>query len=399
MKRLVILDGYFHWPPGGGGIRDIATVANGLAKEYETILLAPSYRFRGKIGYKKGLDFEVRTIPFDEASFNGPEVLRRFRKSVMGLNPDVVLVGNGNAMKPFLILASRDYRTIVRLYSYELLCPISHGLLFDRRSICESNYIRDGGRCLRCWMRHPQRSAYDRETMRALAVSLPTYHRHLRKSFEVPEAFIVTSRYMSRRYSEIIDPERIVMIPSGLDCTRFAPRESNDHEVVRILSTGRVGDPTKGLDSLIRAAGVLWKATKDFRLIIAGRGVPSNAGEFLKDAGWVSERKLPSLYAASDIVVVPSLWAEPFGMVALEGMGCGKPVVASRTGGLTDFVVHGRNGCLFEPDQVGQLAEILGFLVESPRERKRLGMRARHTALLYDWAQVVPQYARLLDSC
>jgi len=397
-ERLLVVDGYFHWPPGGGGIRDIAEVANGLSAEYEVVLLAPRYGFRGWIGYRKGLKFEVKTIPFDKVDFSAPTVLRRFRSAIRRIDPDLVLVGNGNAMKPFMIIACEGYKTFVRLYSYELLCPVSHGLLFNSNRVCDSDFLADPIRCVGCLLRHPQRSVYDREALRGFVVSYPTHKRAIQRCLASPEAFIVTSRYMRRRYSPSIEPERLAMIPSGLDCSRFAPGESNDHDTVTIFSAGRVDDPAKGLPTLVDASELLWKKRKDFRLRIAGRGMKARADlPFLVDAGWISERKLPSAYVSSDIVVVPSIWAEPFGMVALEAMGCGKPVVASKVGGLTDFIMHGRNGYHFPPGRADELCQALEDLVESPRRRKRFGRAARNKALQYDWPRVIPRYLELLS--
>jgi glycosyltransferase involved in cell wall biosynthesis len=396
MKRLLIADGYFQWPPGGGGIRDIAEVANGLCAEFEVILLAPRFGFRGFIGYRKGLNFDVETLPFDKASFNAPNVLRSFRRAIRKIGPDLILVGNGNDMKPSMMIASRGYRTYVRLYSYELLCPISHGLLFKNDGICESCYLFDGIGCAICAFSHPRRTHYDREPFRAFTPFVPVYRRYIRESLEIPEAFILTSRYMDRRYSEIIEPGRRTMIPSGLDTSRFIPGDA-DRELIRIFSAGRVSDPTKGIDKLVEACELLWNGRKDFRLLLAGHEMPRGAYEFVESLGWVSENKLPSIYASSDIVVVPSTWAEPFGMVALEGMGSGKPVIASRVGGLVDFVAHGKNGLLFSPGSVKELAEALELLMDSPTLRRRMGRAARSTANRYDWKEIIPMYLDLLS--
>jgi glycosyltransferase involved in cell wall biosynthesis len=396
--HVLVVDGYFHWPPRGGGIRDIAEVANGLSADHEVTFLVPGYGFRGWFGYRKGLDFAVQTVPFDGVSFNGPTVLRRFRKAIGKINPDVVIVANGNAMKPFMILASRGYRTLVRLYSYELLCPVSHGVLFNRNGVCESNYLGDRYGCIPCWARHSRRGSYDRETVRSLALMPSTYARYLRESLSVPEAFILSSKYMRRRYSQIIDPDRTVIIPSGLDCRRFAPNGSAEGGPIRIFGAGRLSDPTKGLGTLMEAGERLWDSREDFRIQVAGHSQTQEGRGFVESLGWISERKLPAAYARSDIVVVPSVWAEPFGMVALEGMGCGKPVVASRTGGLQDFVTPGRNGYLFDPGHVDDLTDLLAGLMESPRKRRRLGRAARLTALRYDWTRIVPEYDNLLES-
>jgi len=397
LKRLAILDGYFHWPPAGGGIRDIAEVANGLSNQYEVTLICPAYGFRGRVDRSEELEFEVRKISFDIVSFNGPTVLRRFRSEIDDIEPDMIMVGNGNVMKPFMIKACEGIRTWVRLYSYELLCPVSHGLLFDGKRVCESNYTDAYLTCMRCWLRHPKRSAYNHETMRSMSVLPVAYRRNLLESLEIPESFIVTSKYMERRYGEIIEPDRLVRIPSGIDRGRFLSGDSSDSGLTRIFAAGRVSDPAKGIGTLIDAAENLWTERQDFLLEIAGHDVSLPERDYMHPLGWVPEERLPGAYASSDIVVVPSVWAEPFGLVALEGMGSGKPVVASRAGGLQDFVIDGMNGRLFEPGDSAQLTEILSELIDSPATRRRMGLRGLSTAEKYDWKKIISQYARLLE--
>ncbi len=81
-----------------------------------------------------------------------------------------------------------------------------------------------------------------------------------------------------------------------------------------------------------------------------------------------------SAWRASDIAVVPSLEPEPFGMVAIEAMGCALPVVAAAHGGLLDIVQHGETGRLFPPGDARSLAEAIADLAGDPGERRRMGL-------------------------
>jgi D-inositol-3-phosphate glycosyltransferase len=102
----------------------------------------------------------------------------------------------------------------------------------------------------------------------------------------------------------------------------------------------------------------------------------------------VGRAEMPALMRSADAVVaVP--WYEPFGIVPLEAMACGRPVVASAVGGLTDTVVDGVTGLLVPPRDPRRLASVLRDLLASPRLRTRLGRaglaRARAN---YTWQQV-----------
>jgi glycosyltransferase involved in cell wall biosynthesis len=83
---------------------------------------------------------------------------------------------------------------------------------------------------------------------------------------------------------------------------------------------------------------------------------------------------------AADCLVCPSLWQEAAGLVNLEALACGLPVVASRIGGIPEIVEHGRTGLLFEPGNVGQLAAGLRSLLEEPELREEMGRTARTVA-------------------
>jgi glycosyltransferase involved in cell wall biosynthesis len=100
--------------------------------------------------------------------------------------------------------------------------------------------------------------------------------------------------------------------------------------------------------------------------------------------------------------VVPSIWPEPFGQVAVEAMACGKPVIASAIGGLPDVVADGVSGLLVEPGNVRALQEALRTLLSDPARREQMGMMGRQRARLFTVSTVADRieqiYAELLNS-
>ena len=87
--------------------------------------------------------------------------------------------------------------------------------------------------------------------------------------------------------------------------------------------------------------------------------------------------RVEDVYASSDIVVVPSRWQEPLGLIAIEAGACGKPVVATRVGGLPEIIEDGRTGCLVEARTPSALAESVTRLIANPAQRAQLGEAAR----------------------
>jgi len=202
------------------------------------------------------------------------------------------------------------------------------------------------------------------------------------------------------------DPERVAVVPCGVDLDLFRPQ---DKEAARralgyrderiILFVGRI-EPLKGIDILINAAAQLGEES-DFHVLIVGgdrrsRQQVSHLQELASDLGIgervcflgaVDHEQLPLYYNAADVCVVPSFY-ESFGLVALEAMACGTPVVASRVGGLTGTVRDGETGYLISWRCPEPFAERLELLLGNEALRRRFGEAAREVVERYRWANV-----------
>jgi D-inositol-3-phosphate glycosyltransferase len=202
------------------------------------------------------------------------------------------------------------------------------------------------------------------------------------------------------------DPDRIAVVPCGVDLDLFRPQ---DKEAARralgyrderiILFVGRI-EPLKGIDILINAVAQLGDES-DFHVLIVGgdrrsrqqvshlQELASNLGigERVCFLGAVDHEQLPLYYNAADVCVVPSYY-ESFGLVALEAMACGTPVVASRVGGLTGTVRDGETGYLISWRCPEPFAERLELLLGNEALRRRFGEAAREVVERYRWANV-----------
>jgi glycosyltransferase involved in cell wall biosynthesis len=108
-------------------------------------------------------------------------------------------------------------------------------------------------------------------------------------------------------------------------------------------------------------------------MYMAEYAVPSN----VRFNGWMNSSELPEFYKKARFIVVPSLWYEPFGLVTVEAMGHGLPVIASRRGGLPEIVEDGVTGLLFEPGNAEDLAEKIKYLWENPKICREMGQAGR----------------------
>jgi glycosyltransferase involved in cell wall biosynthesis len=116
------------------------------------------------------------------------------------------------------------------------------------------------------------------------------------------------------------------------------------------------------------------------RFVLAGRSsplvsVPSDDG--IVATGALPHDEVVELYTEADVVVVPSIWKEPFPRVILEAMAAGRPVVATRSGGIPELVEDGATGILVAPRDKLELSQALVRLLEDPGLRKRMGEAGR----------------------
>jgi glycosyltransferase involved in cell wall biosynthesis len=248
------------------------------------------------------------------------------------------------------------------------------------------------------------------------------YNRHLLlRVLEEADIIITTSKsYIedSRHLKKY--REKIRVIANGINLEEFQSTLSRGecrdrlglpHHKVIILFFGNLV-PYKGPEVLLKAFSEVRKDHPEVLLFYAGRGslkdgLQSLARELeLEDevvfAGYVDDQDKAICYRAADIFCLPSVnRAEAFGIVNLEAMASGLPIVASRLGGIPDLVREGENGILFEPGEVDELAQVLGYMIDNPEERWKMGRAGKKMAEDYSWAKIAQKteevYQELLE--
>jgi D-inositol-3-phosphate glycosyltransferase len=227
-----------------------------------------------------------------------------------------------------------------------------------------------------------------------------------------------TAEYAQLHWLYGADMAKIAVIPPGVDLERFVPipkdtakgRAGIPQEHQMILFAGRV-EPLKGIDTLLKAMALIQKHCPDTVenvcvAIIGGdpwAETPDAEMARLKEMrmelgmeslvtflGAKDQDILPNYYAAAEMVIMPSHY-ESFGMVALEAMATGTPVIASEVGGLAFLVRDGENGFLVPSRDPEALAERIFTLLNDPNCRRQLGQQARQHAQKYAWPNIVEQ--------
>jgi glycosyltransferase involved in cell wall biosynthesis len=148
----------------------------------------------------------------------------------------------------------------------------------------------------------------------------------------------------------------------------------------------------KGFHVLHKACELLWQRRQDFELVVTGD--PSGQTDaFTRFLGWQSQEDLPRQLRAADIFVFPTVAQEALGRTAVEAMGVGRPVVASRIGGLPFTVADGATGLLCEPGDPQDLARKFEALLDDPALRERMGLAGRRRfEQHYSWDVIIERH-------
>lgn len=220
--------------------------------------------------------------------------------------------------------------------------------------------------------------------LRLRLIQRPAY----RSQFRHIEGFVAVSRFMADTIARDVGGIPVAVIPNCVE-PGFEP-----HPLTRadqVLFSGRL-ERVKGAEHLIEAFRKVLAERPDVRLAIAGEGsdrprleaaaadlVQAGSVRFL---GWLPRPALAEQMARSALVAIPSLWPEVFGRTVLDAFATGRPVVASRVGGMPDLV-GGERGLLVEPGDIAGLAAALAELLGDPSRLRRMGEAARVFAQRY----------------
>ncbi len=196
---------------------------------------------------------------------------------------------------------------------------------------------------------------------------------------------------------------KIYIIPNGIDLKYVRDITSKSIGHPCILYVGRL-TKRKGVDILLKAIPMIKDLIPNILLYIIGEGPQDNElKEIVKDLnidnnvkflGFVSEEEKYSYYKHVDICIIPSI-DEPFGIVLLEAMACGKPIVASNVGGIPFVVEDGKTGILVKPGDVDILAEKIIMLLQSEELREQMGMAGKEKTANFSWQVIAEQTVKI----
>ena len=205
-----------------------------------------------------------------------------------------------------------------------------------------------------------------------------------------------------------INQNKLEIIPFGVDTSYFKPLEiDKDERIFQILSVGYLIE-RKGFMYLISSINEVLKKYENVKLKIIGSGPQEqqiknhitelNLDKYVEIIGNISDDELLRLYNSSDLFVLPSIIdsqgnTEGLGVVLIEAMACGLPVIGSNIGGIPDIIHEGETGLLFTQKNISELSKSIIKIIENPDLRERIANKGYQMVKSnFSWEKIAKEY-------
>jgi glycosyltransferase involved in cell wall biosynthesis len=286
------------------------------------------------------------------------------------MGPDVVYLHKVPGIAPYLNLMGVP-RVVRMVHDHDLCCPRRHKYFIHNGRIC--HYPMG----LRCWLDGAFIARNPASTTGFAFVNIHRKHEEMRRNYGL-DALLVGSRFMREELLQNGFPSKKVhILPPVIRMTPSQllplPKEP------RLLFVGQL-IRGKGVDLLLKA---LHRLSCDVTATIVGTGNAEAGLRVLCNKlgldskvdfiGWVPNDAIGPIYSGARVVAVPSRWPEPFGMIGLEAMQHGRPIVAFAVGGIPDWLEHGVNGLMAPEQDVEALAAAIETILTDTRLAVQMG--------------------------
>ncbi len=298
---------------------------------------------------------------------HNPFAKRALKKAVKSFRPDVIHLHTITKASPAIAKATQGIPTVMTLHDYGLLYPELANVL-PREQFC-------GFGNEACCPEHVGFVHFYFERHRT---------KMHRTNFSRYQNLLVPSQFMARILADL--GMKATTLSNGVPVIDGSSAEKSKN---LILYVGRL-EPEKGIMELLMSFPQVVKVAPRARLMIVGNGsLLPDVKQFITDRkleksieiyGQAPAAEVEALYQKATIVVVPSLWPEPFGLVGLEAMSAGAAVVGSGRGGMQDWLQDGYNGLIADPADPNEFAAVITKLLTDDTLRQRLIRNGDKTA-------------------
>ena len=391
--RILFLINFYQIHGSGGQDVSCQQVIRGLKERGHTTLVLTSMQGTNNVpleadGIYRSLYLEMDLVPwrhsitfFTRRKAREKHNLQVLERVVGQFKPDIIFIwGMWNLPRSLPAFAETRYpdKVVYRFATYEPTLPSQHEMYWQT----------------------PGRTWYSRVVKSVLGrVALAMLAREKQQPLTFKHAICVSAATRNILVDAGIPVGNARVIHTGLDPQQFLKGQkdqqpSHQKQDLNLLYAGRVY-PEKGVDTAIHALEklVFGRDLRNIKLSVVGSGSPeyehvlqhqvkqAGLNDYVTFHGHVRADEMPALLQNFDVLMVPSIWQEPFSRVVVEGMISGLVVIATPTGGTTEILKDGENGLLFAPGDADDLAQKIVSLAMDPELRRRLAAAGQQTVL------------------
>jgi len=401
--RILMLSQFY--PPIIGGVEQhVRTLSIELAAHgHDVAVVTMQHQGQEKIAFDHGVKVyriraSVQRVPWlfsnsgrqHTPPFPDPEMMLELRHIILLEKPQVVHAHNWLVRSFLPLKAWSGARLVVTLHDYNLVCATDTLMYQDK--ICNGPSM---AKCLGCAARHYGVAKGTPTVLSNWAMSLAERRG--------TDKFLAVSQAVAEGNGLVGSDVSFQVIPNFLPDTIGMPQDDTPSYLAHLpsedylLFVGALGR-AKGVDVLLQAYQGLHNApplvligyqTPDWSLLASM--CPPNVLVF---KNWPHEAVMEA-WSRSMIAIAPSVWPEPCSTVVMEAMLTGRPVIATRIGGMTDLVAEGETGFLVQPGDVAALQHAIERLVEDVSLRREMGKAAQRKVVDFQVSTVVPQIERV----
>jgi len=344
---------------------------------------------------------KLGSFPFDVVSF--VEAVRIFRK----IKPDLVHLHEFNLLSFSVLEAAKLLKipTILSVYGYWYFCPLS-SLFNEDWEMCKKYH---GSHCAGCL-----KARFNIKLPKFLIKSSLIFRKDVFNHFlSKIDTFIVLSESSANILKDYgIEEEKIHTIPLFFSIKKFELKKSKKIEKNSILYSGWVA-PSKGLHILIQAMPEILKKFPDLKLYILGIKADEKYFNYIKELIkkfgiensiiWSEkrffEKEYKDIFQNTNLLIVPEQWENMSPVIIIEGMAIGKSIVASKVGGIPEFIKDGSTGYLVNPTDPSGFANKIAFALEQEKITKDIGKNARKFVIqFFDEKKTMKKLIDLYDN-
>lgn len=366
MKILFILDEFL--PENSGGAANVAFwLAKGLIKAgHDLLVLTATFNLEniGEIEIEGVKIKRVLSRPFGRLrnfkNLKNRLILKEVKKVFREYQPDIVHIHTLHHRFSYSVIGlAKQFSKAVFLTLHDAQ-TVYNGKLFPKRKICELGPVYD---YKINWLDNLKKDGF---------VYNPFQKYLIKRALKNVDKIFAVSKALKEAI-EANGVSNVEVINNGIDAGEWAVSEAANNNV---LLAGRV-DEAKGLNAMIKAFSAISSEVSDAKLTIVGGGVKMEQNANIKILPWQSRESMKKLFAEAAVVVVPSLYLDPFPTVNLEAMAAGRPVVGTCFGGTKEAVVNEETGYIVNPYDEKALAEKIIDLLKNKEKAAAFGASGR----------------------